>query len=164
MARTYEPIASTTLGSAAASYEFTSIPGTFTDLVLVVFAAVSSGTYSEDTTLRFNGDTGNNYSYTNLEGTGSAAQSYRRSSYPYISEIFLGDSGTPSPAIIHIMSYANTNVNKTVLITSSKSAFRVGRGVGLWRNTAAITSIKVEPYLANLESGATLSLYGIKAA
>lgn len=158
-----EYINSTILTADTASVTFSGIPGNYTDLFLVVFAAVSNGTNSEDTTLRFNGDTGNNYSYTNLEGTGSASQSYRRSNYPYISELFLGDSGAPRPIIMQMMSYSNTNVFKTVLsVTSAKETFRVGRGVGLWRNTAAITSVTVGPYLASLQSGATLTLWGVK--
>ena len=35
MPATYEPIASTTLGSDAANVEFTSLSGTYTDLIVV---------------------------------------------------------------------------------------------------------------------------------
>ena len=74
MPATYEPIATTTLGSAVNSFTFSSIPNTYTDLVLVVVVptAASSGTFG----LRFNSDTASNYSHTTLSGNGSSAVSY----------------------------------------------------------------------------------------
>ena len=84
MAITYEPIATTTLGTSASSVTFSTIPGTYTDLVLVV-AGTSAATNGNE--MQFNGDTGNNYSFTLLYGTGSAAVSSRNSN---ISLLMLG--------------------------------------------------------------------------
>lgn len=66
--QTYFPIANTTLSSAAASYTFSSISGSYTDLVLVI-----GGTLSADISagIYFNGDTGTNYSTTRMYGNGS---------------------------------------------------------------------------------------------
>ena len=77
MPATYEPIQTTTLGSAAASYTFSSIPSTYTDLKLVI-TGTSVGAYA-DIDLRFNSDTATNYSWTALAGNGTAASSYRAS-------------------------------------------------------------------------------------
>jgi hypothetical protein len=74
---TYEAIATQTLGSAAASVTFSSIPGTYTDLVLVVAGTLTTGT--ENIVMQFNGDTGSNYSVTSLLGDGSTASSFRSS-------------------------------------------------------------------------------------
>jgi hypothetical protein len=75
MAPTYEPIATTTLGTAAASITFSSIPATYTDLRLVVVAkAVSASTLD----VRFNNDSGTNYSKTEISGDGSSAVSFRK--------------------------------------------------------------------------------------
>jgi hypothetical protein len=64
MPATYEPIATYTFPSAAQSYTFTSIPGTYDDLILIVAnETASSGQTIE---MSFNGDTGNNYAYANL--------------------------------------------------------------------------------------------------
>jgi hypothetical protein len=74
---TYTPIATTTLGSAASSVTFSSIAGTYTDL-RIVYSTVSSadaGNY-----LRFNSDSGSNYSNTTLFGNGSSAGSNRNTS------------------------------------------------------------------------------------
>jgi hypothetical protein len=85
MAITYEPIATTTLGSAAADVTFTSISGTYTDLVLVAVTQIgSSGDYLG---VQFNSDTGTNYSRTRLSGNGTSASSdkrYKPSSFEFL--------------------------------------------------------------------------------
>jgi hypothetical protein len=73
MAITYEPIATTTLGSAAATVTFSSISGAYTDLIVVANLAQSAG--SNSLRFRLNGDTGSNYSATILRGYGSTANS-----------------------------------------------------------------------------------------
>ena len=66
---------------------------------------------------------------------------------------------------LNVMSYANTNVFKTYLYAGGLGTAAVDRGVGLWRSTNAITSIRISrDFITNLESGSTISLYGIKAA
>ena len=74
MTATYEKIATTTLGSNQASVTFSSIPATYTDIVVI-----ATGKTSTETTLyfRFNGDSGSNYSSTDIYGDGSAAGSFR---------------------------------------------------------------------------------------
>jgi hypothetical protein len=164
MPRTYEPIASNTIGSGgAASFTFSSIPATYTDLRVVV---VDQFTNNYNMGLRFNSDSGSNYSDTQIYGTGSAAASARQTSQ---TSMFLGYTGTSAPnvTIFDVMSYANTNVNKTVLSQSAAPARAVTRTVGLWRSTAAITSIEVYIVFGgpiNLPQNTTLSLFGIKAA
>ena len=72
MAITYEPIATTTLGSAQASVSFSSFSG-YTDLVLVCVATTASD--DQFLSVQFNGDTGSNYSNTYMTGNGSTATS-----------------------------------------------------------------------------------------
>lgn len=170
MPATYEPIASTTLGSAAATISFSSIPGTFTDLVVVLFTGTTHGD-NEVMQLTFNSDTASNYSMTRLYGNGSSAVSDRFSSQTSIDAGFMPQAN-PGICIINVMSYANTNVNKTCLISAetinstNTSANRriVIREVGLWRSTSAITSMTFDFASGNFQSGSTASLYGIKAA
>ena len=168
MAKTYEPIATTTLGSAAASYTFSSIPSTYTDLVLVAANLVAT-TGNPNVNLQFNGDTSTNYSATILEGTGSAAQSARKTSTTQIVEgnnVSLGGSN-PSTIIYQIMNYSNTTTYKTALIRNNELSATypgVGAVVGLWRNTAAITSVSLTIGSSTFAAGATFTLYGIKAA
>jgi hypothetical protein len=75
MTATYEKIATTTLGSNSATIEFTSISGTYTDIVLILSAKASGG--NMDAWIQFNGDTGTNYSMTTLRANGSTVTSDR---------------------------------------------------------------------------------------
>ena len=166
MPKTYEPIATTTLGSATAEIVFSSITGTYTDLILIVTAQAAS---AEDLCLRFNSDSGTNYSRTTLSGTGSSAVSNRVSD---TTSAFIDRYAIPptsgssfSTYIVHIMNYSNTTTNKTILSRSSEAGGGVDAIVNLWRNTAAINAIRVAMASAvNLLTGTTATLYGIKAA
>jgi hypothetical protein len=161
MPNTYTAIATQTLGSAAASYTFTSIPSTYTDLILVVNGTITSGALNVN--IQLNSDTGSNYSDTGLTGNGSAASSGRDTNDV---NFWFGVMGTSQTAqIYNFMNYANTTTYKTVLARSSNAAAYVQAHVGLWRSTAAINSIKLFPYTTNtFTAGSTFSLYGILAA
>ena len=162
---TYNPIATTTLGSSAASYTFSSIPSTYTDLVLVSFANVN--TAIANITVRVgNGsvDTGTNYSNTFLYGTGSAAGSSRNTSG---NVMYLGAAGTGSEFSTSVMSfqnYANTTTYKTMLSRFGWVSNAVYSTVGLWRSTSAINTISLISDGANFNAGSTFTLYGIAAA
>jgi len=159
---TYDPIATQTLGSNAANIEFTSIGGNYTDLVLIVQGkAITS---DSGWRLRFNSDTGSNYSDTEVYGNGSSAVSGRVTSATGV-PIGWAETANTNTVIVQIQSYANTSVFKSLLSAYSSPASYVGRIVGLWRSTSAITTITL--YLNsgnNLAAGTTASLYGIKAA
>ena len=157
---TYTPIATTTLGSAAASYTFSSISGTYTDLVLVFGGSVSS---FGNLRIQVNGDTGSNYSWTRVLGDGSAASSDRGSSQTFINTAIL-DTNVIGTSLIHLQNYSNTTTYKTVLTRGNSSASYVSANVGLWRSTSAITSISIFNSAGNLNSGSVITLYGIKAA
>jgi hypothetical protein len=164
MPATYEPIATTTLGSAAASITFSSISSSYTDLRLVFVGGTSTATF--EMWFRVNSDTGTNYSQTNLYGNGGTGASNRASSANYI---VLSNTapGTPTELItVDLFSYAGST-NKTFLITDSNdkngSGF-VWRKAGLWRSTSAITSVTVLSEAGNLVAGTTATLYGILKA
>ena len=169
MAVTYEPIASTTLTTTAADITFSSIPGTYTDLVLILSGTASSATTGvRNLFMQMNGDTGSNYSVTLLYGDGSSAASVRTTSQTQMlwSDIPRASATGIKPGVstAQIMSYANTNVFKTVLATTGADIY-VERTVGLWRSTSAITSIKFYPGASDtFASGTMASLFGVKAA
>lgn len=160
MAVTYEPIATTTLGTAASSVTFSSISSTYTDLVLVFGGSVSS---FGNLRIQLNGDTGTNYSWTRLLGDGSAAQSDRGSSQSFINIAIL-DTNVIGNAIAHLQNYSNTTTNKTVITRGNSTGTYLGATVGLWRNTAAINSILIYNSAGNLNSSSVITLYGIKSA
>lgn len=157
MAITYEPIA-TSSPSGVQSLTFSSIPGTYTDLIIAGVGFASSETYYE---IQFNSDTGNNYSSTYFYGTGAAAASSRQSS---VANIAVTRIETQSAFLCHIMDYANTTTYKTALARNSNAGIIVYQAVGLWRSTSAITSVTLKSQNVNFNSGSTFTLYGVLAA
>ena len=160
MPSTYTPIATTTLGSAASSITFSSISGTYTDLILITQGKIASGEGAYK--IQVNSDTGNNYSNTFLYGDGSSAASGRVSNVNYL---FGGRANTSEGnGIVHFQNYSNTTTNKTVISRGNNNALTIAY-VGLWRSTAAITSMVITSETgSNLSSGSTFTLYGVKSA
>jgi len=161
---TYTPIATTTLGSATPSYTFSSISGSYTDLVLV--AAMQRTGSAANCLIRVNGDSGSNYSFTFLYGDGSAADSSALSNQNQMQM----DSRSYPPAsgfnnmIANFQNYSNATTYKTVISRSNETSGGTEAFVNLWRNTAAITSIEVRIGSGNFATGSTFTLYGIAAA
>lgn len=158
MPATYEPIATTTLGSNTATITFSSIAATYTDIILVL-----SGLYTTSNFVNFkvNNDSGSNYSNTYLRGNGSVASSGRASNATY----GIGIGENPENTVIHFQNYANTTTNKTMLVRTNKSGSETRAVVGLWRSTSAINRIDLIHDSANgFASGTVVTLYGIKAA
>jgi hypothetical protein len=159
MPKTYEPISTQTLGSAAASVTFSSIPSTYTDLVLVNNFTLSINSYQ---ILQFNGDTASNYSCTVMSSNGTTASSNRYSNEAYLN---LTSAAGTQATIIQIQNYSNTTTFKTYLSRYANASTETTAFVGMWRNTAAINSVTIKfPNSANFSIGSTFTLYGIKAA
>ena len=160
MASTYEKIATTTLGSASATVTFSSIPATYTDLVLIGNGSTSTG---QSLGVRFNSDTGSNYSNTNLYGSGSSATSGRDSSVneAYPLNWYTTFDGT---LLLNVQNYSNTTTYKTTLARGGNAGNYVWNSVLLWRSTAAINAITISATGANLSTGSTFTLYGILKA
>jgi hypothetical protein len=163
---TYEPIATTTLGSATASVTFSSISGNYTDLVLVFSGTVSAGAGGR---IQFNGDTTSNYSNTILSGNGTSATSSRESSITSGRFTYEGSIGntdaTRNVSIIQIMNYTNATTFKTWLSRANRPSAGLDAIVGLWRKSPeTITSITLSVISDTFATGSTFTLYGIKAA
>jgi hypothetical protein len=162
MATTYEAIATYTLPSAASSYEFASIPATYTDLVVV--AALKSETSNARLKYRLNGDTGSNYSRLLISGNGTSAASFQSSNLTY-GWLFASDYGANGGVSIgNFMNYSNTTTYKTMVGRTSDAGNQAVGIVSLWRSTAAINKITFDADGANWGTGSTFTLYGIKAA
>jgi hypothetical protein len=156
---TYTLINSSTLGSAQSSVTFSSIPGTYIDLVLVMDATAT--TNFTNTKIVLNSDTGTNYSWTNLKGDGSTASSAQGST---TANLYLGLVNTGRGTYrFMFQDYSNATTFKTILSAGGLAGNRVEYGVGLWRNTSAITSIQVVQPADTFASGSTFKLYGIEA-
>jgi hypothetical protein len=157
--KTYDLIATTTLSVGALSYTFSSIPGTYTDLVLISNYSITGSEYLE---AQFNGDSAGNYGFQNLTSTG-----YRVNSVATRLPLNFGaypSSGNLGLAITNINDYANTTTHKNT-ISESTNGSSTTIDVGQWRNTGAITSIKImNSGVGNINAGSTFNLYGIGAA
>jgi hypothetical protein len=159
MAVTYEPIATTTT-SGGGQVTFSSIPSTYTDIVLI-FGMNPGG--NDNLGIRFNNDSTALYSLTRLSGNGTSASStsVANSTYPIV-QSGLYEAGYTALFKFDIFNYAGSTF-KT--FTSSAVVSKNGSGevttcVGLWRSTAAINRIDLYGSIGN----STVTIYGIKAA
>ena len=168
MPNTYEAIATQTLASTStATVTFSSIPSTYTDLVIVIIGANNGGSRIR---YRFNNDSGSNYSRTSLTGNGSSANSYQGSNNTEADLNVIGGSTTmtyPMTIISNIQNYSNTTTYKTLISrfgSNDTTAAATEATVNLWRSTAAINRVDAIAQGGNWIIGTTISLYGIKAA
>lgn len=163
---TYDPIATTTLGSAAASITFSSIPATYTDLRIVVTGKPTSGSFMW---MRYNSDSATNYSVTVLSGDGASAASAAISNAAQITCKAYSSDGTTNPTFysIDVFSYAGSTYKTSLCSTSSddNGSGYVQRIVSLWRSTSAINTVTLLRNASDtFAAGTTATLYGIKAA
>ena len=162
---TYEPIATTTLGSAATTITFSSIPTTYTDLRLVLVA--TAVTNNSNLYFNCNNDSSSLYSYTSLTGNGTAAASSRETDQVEFRTTMVGgiSSTIPSMTTLDLFSYRGSTF-KTALMEFTadyNGSGTTARYVGLYRSTSAITSVKISS-IAGLKTDTTATLYGIKNA
>lgn len=177
MANTFERIAAQVLTSSAASVTFSSIPQTYTDLVLRASIRVNNGSNSKPIGLAFNGtNTSNtNYSYRMLVGQGSAgATSNWGNSTDTVQGGEINDAvsaaNTFSSVEFYIPNYTVAQNRQVSFFTAQEDnvasyAF-ITAGAGLYRNTTAITSLTIRQptgYSAySFVAGCSFHLYGIK--
>lgn len=163
MANTYVAIATVTVGSGgAANIEFTSIPGTYSDLALFTSLRVTSTDITSY--LYFNNST-SSYSRRVLYGDGSSATSASASDAGVLwTNQSNNTANTFGSAYIYIPNYAGS-ANKSVSIdfVTENNATTAYAAINtfLWSNTSAITSIKLVPNAGNYAQYSTATLYGI---
>lgn len=167
---TYTKIASQTLGSAASSVTFSSIPATYTDLVVVVNAATAVNT---PLYMKPNSNSSSVYSTTWMIGNGSSASSGRYNQAALggagvLIDNYGGGQGFPSDfsgmVKYDIMNYSNSTTFKTILARAGTATNWTVLSVNLFASTTAISSLYLYPYTGNFASGSTFNLYGIAAA
>ena len=162
---TYNNIATQTLSSATRSITFSSIPAIYTDLKIVFVGTIESS--SDYVEITFNGTT-SGYSWTRFSGDGSSATSSNvTSNTKWVPNFPLAGSTTiPMLITTDIFSYTGSTFKSGLMETSADTngAGLTIRSAGLWQNTAAITSIKLEPQTNNFNAGCVATLYGIKNA
>jgi len=161
-------IAEVTVGSGgAASIDFTSIPNTYTDLMVVFSTRTGRANHSDEIDIKFNGVT-TNLSGRYLSGDGASAGS---GSVPVI---FVGysagstaTSNTFGNGMAYIPNYAGSTAKSVSADgTGENNATNSAKLIfaGLWNSTAAITSLSLYSDSANtFQQYSMATLYGIKS-
>jgi hypothetical protein len=166
---TTEPLQSITLTQATSSIIFSNIDPSYTDLIIVISGGSVSTSYPR---LQFNGDTGNNYSRSEIyvQSTGSSIVMQCLQNEPGCYFHTGGFTSQPETITLQINNYSSTVFNKTVFsrygnLTTSGGGYGAGSTFSTWRNTSAINSINVNA-ASNADqfaAGMVVSLYGVKS-
>jgi hypothetical protein len=165
---TYTLIQSTTLGSNQSTVTFSSIPQTYTDLVLIMSARGT--TSAPNTSVYFTTNiSGSNYSVSWGVGDGISAGvgRYTNLGQGYLGYVSAGttNSNSRGTLIANFLDYSNTTTFKSVLCRSGVAEAEVNNYINLIRGTSALTSITVGEGGGNsFVTGSTFRLYGIEAA
>lgn len=167
------PIFATTVTSTAAVITFSNIPSTYKHLQIRGISRGTSGSYDQ-IYMRFNSDTGNNYSAHAMYGDGSSTGAFGSANVNQFS--IAANTGSTQPAstfgtmIIDILDYSSTTKYKTTRAISGANG-NTTQGYawfasGSWRNTNAITSISFQRLLSGannpFDQFSHFALYGIK--
>lgn len=153
---TWAALANITLGAAATSVTFSSIPNTYRDLVLVI-----AGTTDAPRTIgyRLNGDSTANYPYIYMGGPIDSGAS-NSLTLGLLTRMGTGQSTT----IAHFMDYSDTSKTTVVLSRGGTAGELIRAHASRWGNSNAVTSIYIATLDINtnaFQSGTTFSLYGI---
>ena len=169
MANTYTLISSVTVGGGgAASMAFTSIPATYTDLVIKISGRTDNSGYADGMDLTFNSNA-SSYSYRYLQGDGSSASVGNGSA-----KVFGRTNASTSTAStfgnteVYIPNYAGSNsksFSTDSVVENNATSGDDWLASNLWANSAAITSISITPQVgSNFNQYSTAYLYGISNA
>jgi hypothetical protein len=161
-ANSYDSIQTITTTGNVTEVTFSSIPSTYKHLQIRLSYR---DTANDNSNMRFNSDTGNNYAWHEVfggavpavAGAGAATSvSFMKVAYTDVN---------PGVAVIDILDYANVNKNKVMRSlcgTDNNGSGYVLLRSGLWMNTAAINSVTIFPNSGAITANATFALYGIK--
>jgi hypothetical protein len=159
------------VATSTVTFDLTGISG-YTDLEIVCNYASSNAL--SFLVMQLNGDTGANYALTSASGSGSTLTSSQGASLSpnWIGyQVGCGTALGGTISTIKLLSYANSHSAKNYFAINGNSGVSGYTGVehivGLWNNTAPITSITLRNNTGgtfyNFAVGSTFSLYGIKA-
>lgn len=164
MPATYEPIATTTLNTSASSITLSSIPGTYTDLRLVMVHKTTAN--YPGARFRINSDSSTLYSSTWVSGNGSATESLRQGGEDHLLLSASYDSAQFIITTVDFFNYAGST-HKGMLTEIAQDYNGYGytyRMAQLYRSTSAITSLYFYTTTEAFATGTTVTLYGILKA
>ena len=170
MSYTYSKLASYTVGSGGVSaVSFLAIPQNYTDLIIKVSSRDNAAGTQNNLYVTFNGST-SGYSDKIVYGNGASALSAQNTSFT--SFVFAysvsaqATANTFSSNEIYIPNYTSANFKLAsfdAVSENNATGVLTTLSVGIWANTAPISSITFTPSSATLQQHSTFTLYGIKA-
>jgi hypothetical protein len=171
MATTYTLISSNTVGSGgAATITFSSIPQTYTDLVVKASVRTDRALENDEISVRLNGNTSSIYSYRSLAGNGSSASNSTETNTTRFRNLnnipgATATSNTFGNTEFYIPNYASASF-KSISFNSSgennATSSYIDMAAGLFGSTSAVTSIEMFPRIGpNFVQYSTFYLYGI---
>jgi hypothetical protein len=161
----FESIATVSVSSATSSIEFTSIPSTYTHLQVRAFMVCSSTNNMYMQLGNGSIDSGSNYSWKQLWGEGTNANSNDGQSQGFFYIGYVASTTYPAACIIDIADYANTNKFKTakaINANNNNTAGYVTSFSGNWRSSSAVDRVKITTGSGTFNQYSHFALYGIK--
>ena len=153
------------LATSAASITFSSLGDYAADYKhLQIRLSNKSASTNSQLYLTFNSDSGSNYAWHELLGTGSAVESYASSSQPRIQIVPLPPTTGFTGGVVDILDPFNASKNTTTRSLSGQAEGiynQIRLGSGVWMNTNAVSSITLTGGV-NIASLSRYSLYGVK--
>jgi len=167
MASTYKLISSVTLSTTTASLSLTSIPATYTDLLLVWSGRTNKSGTSDNAEISFNGSTAS-FSGRYLEGSGSSTgQSGNFARFVGVDDGATATASTFSNNMVYITNYAGSGIkafSADSVQEDNQTNAQITLNAGVWSNSAAITSIAITPSVGSFVQYSSAYLYGISNA
>lgn len=156
------------IGSTTASVTFSNLAqyaGVYKHLQIAAVGKTDRAAANDNVIIRFNGDSGTNYSIHNLQGTGSSVVSGAGANETkVIARAIGGNTGNFGAVIIDILDAFQTTKYPTVRSLGGYANVQVELGSGSWRSTAGISSITLDQDVgSNFLTGSRFSLYGVTA-
>lgn len=159
-------IANTTTSGSQTTVIFDSIPSIYRDLILRISGRATNASTTVGLRLRFNSDSGSNYSwrYWNIFGSGQAV------SDTYLNAGEFAGASSPSNFLSLVELAINGYTSSFRKTVKSEVAFRFGNsatetlpevGAGTWDNTNSISTIEISLSAGEFVSGTTVTLYGM---
>ena len=166
----FDALATVTLASTAGSIDFTGIPTGYKHLQVRALTRSSEAAGVGGFYMRFNSDTGSNYSWHRLYGDGTSAQAGAGTTttwmLPGISSTTTNAANMFSTTIVDVLDYASISKNKTIRGLTGKDengSGYVGLHSGSWYNSSSpITTISILPFSGSWQQYSQFALYGVK--
>lgn len=167
MASTFVLISSVTVGSGGqAAMEFTSIPQTYTDLLVKISGRSALAAVGDNATTSFNNNTSNRSQRSLYADSGTVSSFTYTTFYIWLpgSNATASTFGNTELYIPNYTSANNKSFSNDVTTENNGTAAELALSASLWSNTAAITSVKVTCNGGNFVQYSTAYLYGISNA